>query len=220
MSFSEKEVKALEYFVTSANDNIYAIDLNGANERTVLDDDQINIWYNYDPSNVQGLLMGSNRSDGNMHIYKINVDGTGIEQLTGGTYLDEYPNLSPDGNYLSYLRLPEDFDKGSSTVPYPYELVVKNLYPEVLELKNYNIVEHYTYNWIDASGGTELILSDDGYSTQSLPFAFQFYNDTFSTIYLGANGYLSFVDSSPSDYTNDAIPSADPDNYYNRSFLG
>jgi len=109
------------------NDNIYAIDMDGTNERTVLDDEYINEVWNYNPSDGQGLIMGSDRSDGNMHIYKINVDGTGIKQLTEGPYLDEFPILSPDGQYLSYLRLPYDFDKGSSTVPYPYELVVKSV---------------------------------------------------------------------------------------------
>jgi len=81
-------------------------------------------------------------------------------------------------------------------------------------LQNYIMTIDYGYNWIEASGGTELILSDDGYATIALPFNFQFYNDTFSTIYLGANGYLSFTDSSPSDYSNDPIPSGDLDNYY------
>ena len=81
-------------------------------------------------------------------------------------------------------------------------------------LKNYLMHVDNPYVWIDASGGTELYLSDDGYIDLSLPFSFPFYNDTFSTIYLGANGYLSFTDSSPNDYSNDPIPSADPDNYY------
>lgn len=79
---------------------------------------------------------------------------------------------------------------------------------------NYTLTEGVTYTWIDASGGTELFLSDDGYATISLPFDFQFYNATFSTIYLAANGYLSFVDSSPSYYLNVPIPSVDPDHQY------
>ena len=107
------------------NDNLYAMEFDGTNERTVLADEHISRVFNYDPIDEQGFLMGSNRSDGNMHIYKIRTDGTGIEQLTDGPYLDEVPNLSPDGEYLSYLRLPYDFDKGSSTLPYPYELVIK-----------------------------------------------------------------------------------------------
>lgn len=78
---------------------------------------------------------------------------------------------------------------------------------------DYSYIE-VPYNWIDATGGTELLLSDDGYSTQTLPFSFPFYDSSFSTIYVGANGYLSFADSSPNDYSNDLIPSADADNAY------
>jgi len=296
------------------NDNIYAIDMDGTNERTVLDDGHINMHWNYDPSDGTGLIMGSDRSDGNMHIYKINVDGTGLEQLSEGPYLDEFPILSPDGQYLSYIRLPYDFDKGSSTVPYPYELVVKSLYfehdlsvsleapinPEIGNsyminatvnntggydeydvelllylddiivesttisslpvgvsetinymwtpteyktynftayappvpdetyignniatelirisyLQNYIMVEDYAYSWIDASGGTELILSDDGYAAITLPFNFQFYDEAFSTIYLSSNGYLSFTDETPWHYSNVPFPSADPAHTY------
>jgi hypothetical protein len=71
------------------------------------------------------------------------------------------------------------------------------------------MVPDYEYNWIDASGGTELLLNDDEYSTQSLPFDFQFYNRTFSTIYLSANGYLSFTDSTPFGCSPIPLPSAD-----------
>ncbi len=81
-------------------------------------------------------------------------------------------------------------------------------------LQNYTMIPDYEYSWVDASGGTELSLSDDGYSTQSLPFDFQFYNETFSTIYLGSNGYLSFTDTPPSGWTNDPIPSGDLENFY------
>ncbi|MFX1568621.1 MAG: CARDB domain-containing protein [Promethearchaeota archaeon] len=77
------------------------------------------------------------------------------------------------------------------------------------ELKNYTMTTGFIYDWIDASGGSELILSDDGYSTASLPFTFQFYNQSFSTIYIGANGYLSFIDSAPSQYSNSPFPSND-----------
>jgi len=130
------------------HNNLYAMDMDGSNVRTVLDDEYVNImniWGNYDPTDPQGLIMASNRDpDGNMHLFKMNVDGTGIEQLTEGPYNDEYPTLSPDGEYLSYLRLPEDFVKQGSPVPYPYELVIKSLvvyatvefHPETLNQKS------------------------------------------------------------------------------------
>jgi len=91
--------------------------------------------------------------------------------------------------------------------------------PDVVEFATstdmqYIMTVGHPYSWIDASGGTELLLSDDGYSTQALPFSFDFYNESYSTVYLGANGYLSFTHPFPSDWTNDPIPSGDTDNQY------
>ncbi|MFX0029857.1 MAG: neuraminidase-like domain-containing protein, partial [Candidatus Hermodarchaeota archaeon] len=51
--------------VWSDNGNIYAINLDGTNERTVIDDAYINTWLNYHPTDSEALLIGSNRSDGN-----------------------------------------------------------------------------------------------------------------------------------------------------------
>ncbi|KKK58043.1 hypothetical protein LCGC14_3048400, partial [marine sediment metagenome] len=90
------------------NDNIYAINMDGTNERTVIDDAYINTVNAPNPSDGQELIMGSTRSDGNMHLYSIKSNGTGIIQLTDGPYMDYMPNYSPDGNYISYLRLPYD----------------------------------------------------------------------------------------------------------------
>jgi len=112
------------------NDNIYAIDMDGSNERTVIDDSYVNLAWNYNPANGQELIIGSSRLDGNMHLFKMNVDGSDIVQLTdAGPYYDERPILSPDGQYISYLRLPYDFDKQSNPQPWPYDLVVKSLIP-------------------------------------------------------------------------------------------
>ncbi|MFX1419353.1 MAG: S8 family serine peptidase [Promethearchaeota archaeon] len=79
---------------------------------------------------------------------------------------------------------------------------------------NYTMTVGAPYTWIDATGGTELFLGDDSYAAIVLPFDFQFYDTTFSTIYLASNGYLSFVDTSPTDFTNDPIPSATVDHHY------
>lgn len=116
--------------IWNQNDNIYAIDLDGTNERTVIDDAYVNQAWNYNPANDQELIFGSSRLDGNMHLFKMNVDGSDVVQLTDASpYHDEAPILSPDGQYISYLRLPYDFDKLSNPQPYPYDLVVKSLIP-------------------------------------------------------------------------------------------
>ncbi|MFX0182930.1 MAG: hypothetical protein ACFE95_07600 [Candidatus Hodarchaeota archaeon] len=113
---------------TTLEGNIYAIDLDGTNERTILDDDYLNYHENYNPVDGQALLMRSDRSeDGNMHIYTLNIDGTGIVQLTEGPYNDDSAVYSPNGHYIMYRRLPEDFDKGATTFPYPYDLVITRI---------------------------------------------------------------------------------------------
>ncbi|MFX0178974.1 MAG: hypothetical protein ACFE78_02220 [Candidatus Hodarchaeota archaeon] len=113
------------------NDNIYAIDMDGSNERTVIDDTYINRWWNYNPIDGQELIMASNRLDGNMHLFRIKTNGTGIVPLTEeGPYNDEFPIYSPDGQYLMYRRLPSDFDPDVNDQPYPYELVIKSLVPK------------------------------------------------------------------------------------------
>ncbi|MBN1215654.1 MAG: hypothetical protein JXA99_09485 [Candidatus Lokiarchaeota archaeon] len=76
----------------------------------------------------------------------------------------------------------------------------------VVALKNYTMITNYAFNWIDASIGHELYMSDDGYSTLGLPFTFTFYNCTFKTVYFSANGYLSFGDSTPTNWGNIAFP--------------
>ncbi|MFX0171152.1 MAG: hypothetical protein ACFE9L_04470 [Candidatus Hodarchaeota archaeon] len=105
--------------------NIYAIDIDGSNDRTVLDDEYTNIPETYDPVDGQTLLMRSNRGDdGNMHIYTLNLAGTWLRALTAGPYNDDGAIYSPDGQYLMYRRLPEDYVPDGSNLPYPYDLVI------------------------------------------------------------------------------------------------
>ncbi|MFX0011153.1 MAG: CARDB domain-containing protein, partial [Candidatus Hermodarchaeota archaeon] len=80
--------------------------------------------------------------------------------------------------------------------------------------QNYTMVLGIPYNWIDATGGMELQLGDDGYAEISLGFDFPFYDQTFDSVYLKANGYLSFVYPTPYDYLNAPFPSGDSDNNY------
>jgi len=114
----------------------------------------------------------------------------------------------------SSVRIRFFFDSGDASANKHRGWLVDDvrIYTEVLQ--DYTMIPGFNYNWIDATGGTELLLSDDGYSAQGLPFSFSFYNNTFSTIYLGANGYLCFNDTSPSDWSNDPIPSNESDNDY------
>ena len=99
--------------------NIHAIDMDGTNDRMVLDDEYFNRWENYNPVDGQSLLMSSNRADGNNHIFKINVDGTEIVQLTDGSYVDDRASYSSSAHELLYRRTP--LESG------PSQLVIKSL---------------------------------------------------------------------------------------------
>ncbi len=67
------------------------------------------------------------------------------------------------------------------------------------------------FDFVDIAGtGTALSLSDDDGAFVALPFAFPFYGDDKTQVGISSNGYLTFddADSTPSDYTNDLIPTA------------
>ena len=117
--------------IWSWNDgNIHVIDIDGNNEIKILDDAYLNYWENYHPIDGDSFLMRSNRAtDGNNHIFAISSDGTQIKQLTYGPYNDEGVMYSPYGRFIMYRRLPKDFDKSTSSTPYPYELVIKLVVP-------------------------------------------------------------------------------------------
>ncbi|MHA1697714.1 MAG: nidogen-like domain-containing protein, partial [Promethearchaeota archaeon] len=88
-------------------------------------------------------------------------------------------------------------------------MMSSSLYP--MPLKNYSMIVDYPFNWIDASSGTELIINDDDSRAQAIPFDFMFYNETFRTVYISSNGYLSFSDTTPTHYSNINLPTDNVD---------
>jgi hypothetical protein len=62
------------------------------------------------------------------------------------------------------------------------------------------------YNWIDATNGTMLSLSDDGEANVSLPFSFHFYEVTSNLLQIGNNGGVLFnATSGDVPYLNTAL---------------
>ena len=53
-------------------------------------------------------------------------------------------------------------------------------------------------NWIDATGGTDTGMSGSGSGRKvgpiSLPFPFKYYENTYTSLYIAASGYLAFTD--------------------------
>jgi len=70
------------------------------------------------------------------------------------------------------------------------------------------------FSWSSISTiGTRLTLTDDSYSTQSLPFQFNFYGTSYSQVEVVSNGYLRFSNFTSTYPTNGTIPStAAPNN--------
>ena len=67
-----------------------------------------------------------------------------------------------------------------------------------------------TFDWIDISAtGTDTgIHIDDGSAVVPIGFPFSFYGTEYSTVMIGENGQLSFIDYNFSDFANQPIPDA------------
>lgn len=68
-------------------------------------------------------------------------------------------------------------------------------------------VEPVPFSWIDPSGHTEISLPDNGVSeAQTIPFDFSFYGNSYTQLYVGANGLVGFAGAGLTAYENTDIP--------------
>ncbi len=113
--------------------NIGAIQVDGSNERFIVEDEYSNFLVNYNPVDGQSFLMRSNNtSDGNTHIFSVDAEGTSVVQLTDGPYNDDTAMYSPNGHNLAYRRLPV-----SENVS--YELVITWIGMQIRDLPSASI---------------------------------------------------------------------------------
>ncbi len=76
----------------------------------------------------------------------------------------------------------------------------------VVPTYNYSVVD---YVWIDPTSMRRLFMADNGVSSaEALPFAFKFYGQTQTEIYVGANGLLGFDPANMSTTSNTDLPTA------------
>ncbi|MCX6375827.1 MAG: lectin like domain-containing protein, partial [Armatimonadetes bacterium] len=69
------------------------------------------------------------------------------------------------------------------------------------------------FNWVDPSGHSTFVLSDEGVSVaQTIPFNFSFYGTTYTQVYVGANGLLGFANTGLDEYQNTDIPNGNTPN--------
>lgn len=85
--------------------DLYYMDADGSHVRRVTNDKKQNIA-SFAPSwtpNGKGLVFASNRDDPKrrkFEVYKINLDGKGLERITFGDQFDGFPSFSPDGKHF------------------------------------------------------------------------------------------------------------------------
>ncbi len=85
--------------------DLYVMNADGSDQHAVTHEKSQNIA-SFAPSwtrDGKSLVFSSNRADDKrraFEVYKINLDGTGLERLTYGGQFDGFPNFSPDGKKI------------------------------------------------------------------------------------------------------------------------
>ncbi|MHA1520739.1 MAG: hypothetical protein ACTSRK_11205, partial [Promethearchaeota archaeon] len=74
-------------------------------------------------------------------------------------------------------------------------------------------MDEIDYNWYDAyNNGSNIWLNgDDTSHALNLPFIFDFYDESFDTVYISSNGWMSFTDTSPTSFSDVPFPSTSPE---------
>ncbi len=68
------------------------------------------------------------------------------------------------------------------------------------------------YNWINASGGTNINVAGGGSGAIALPFPFKFYENTYNSVYVSQYGYLTFTQPNFWVPQSLLVDSGDPNN--------
>ncbi|MFX0062997.1 MAG: CARDB domain-containing protein, partial [Candidatus Hermodarchaeota archaeon] len=78
-------------------------------------------------------------------------------------------------------------------------------------LQNYDMVVDAPYTWYDAyiNGYSLGLIGDDESASVDFPFSFNYYDASFSTVYVSSNGWLSFDNTDPWQYSNPPFPTFD-----------
>jgi len=78
----------------------------------------------YSPDGRYIYFNGS--QSGNMQLWRMNPDGSGMEQLTFDEYRNWFPHISPDGKWIAFISFPPDIEKNSHP---SYKRVMLRLMP-------------------------------------------------------------------------------------------
>ncbi len=101
------DYKALlkQHLIRPTTLDLYVMNADGSQVRRITNDRAANIA-SFAPSwtpDGKALVFASNRDDPDrrkFEVYKINLDGSGLERITYGSQFDGFPNFSPDGKHF------------------------------------------------------------------------------------------------------------------------
>ena len=118
-------------------------------------------------------------------------------------YATEKSSLSGRKNVNSWNEARSVVKDGSESI-----LIKGSGGPDAL---GYRWTDEIPYNWIDITGIGDSIPADDDWNDSVFYLAdtFVFYGDTFDSLAICSNGWLSFTDFSTTDYWGYPIPSTD-----------
>ena len=106
--------------------NIYRNSIKGGKEvaLTNLKADEHVDGCEYSPDGRYIYFNGS--QSGNMQLWRMKPDGSGMEQLTFDEYRNWFPHISPDGKWIAFISFPSDIEKNGHP---SYKRVMLRLMP-------------------------------------------------------------------------------------------
>jgi len=135
-----------------------------------------------------------------------------------GVYANAFGGTFDPGTYTFYAsasgtsNIGEAFTRQSDIATYIAPNPSPNIHQIFLPMVTRNLAGRAVYNWLDATaGGTIVANGDDTYEYVDLPFAFSFYGNTYTGLYVSSNGFVSFG-SGYATHRNHCIPSASAPN--------
>jgi dipeptidyl aminopeptidase/acylaminoacyl peptidase len=119
--------------------DIWIMDSDGQNKHRIsyFNDAGLPVWSPDGSSIYFCRYYGVSRADA--HIYRINIDGTNVVQLTNSTG-EWYPAISPDGKWMTFTHTPTGDENDRNIykleLPPPVLPAIVNINPETLNLKS------------------------------------------------------------------------------------
>jgi pimeloyl-ACP methyl ester carboxylesterase len=164
-----------------------------------------------DPNGDEIAWSGATFNVPSSGVYAVNVSFPGAQigahRVDGPYFLRDVSVYNQQGTAMVYL------EEIGATRPYRFTQFENGFYITSLPLLTRNFSGGGSaYNWIDATAGGAIVAQgDDTHQYVGLPFAFNFYGNPYTGLYVSSNGFVSFGSGS-SSFSNGCIPSTSAPN--------